>query len=194
VLDPDRLLALATMAVECIGECRERAHQPVGELQSHLPSGDAAFRNDGKLVVVESFNSAAGESKASSYRLLSNGTISPISRSVPNGQTDVCWVVITGDGHYAYTANFGTGTISAYRLSGSGELTLLDGRAAFTGELSQPVDLALSADSRFLYLLMRGPGRVAAFRIQNDGSLQPLGTAGGGGLPVNDGASGLAAF
>ena len=56
------------------------------------------------------------------------------------------------------------------------------------------MDLALSADSRFLYLLMRGPGRVAAFRIQNDGGLQPLGTAGGGGLPVNDGASGLAAF
>ena len=70
-----------------------------------------AFRNDGKLVVVESFNAAAGESKASSYRLLSNGTISPISRSVPNGQTDVCWVVITGDGRYVYTANFGTGTI-----------------------------------------------------------------------------------
>ena len=108
--------------------------------------------------------------------------------------TDVCWVVITGDGRYAYTANFGTGTISSYSLSGSGELTLLDGRAAFTGELSQPVDLALSADSRFLYLLLRGTGRVAAFHIQNGGGLEALGTAGGGGLPVNDGASGLAAY
>ena len=153
-----------------------------------------AFRSDGKLVVVESFNAAAGETKASSYRVSSNGAISPISRSVPSGQQDVCWVVITGDGRFVYTANFGTGTISAYSLSAGGDLNLLDGKAAFTGKLSQPVDLALSADSRFLYLLMRGPGRVAAFRIQDDGGLKPLGTAGGGGLPVNDGASGLAAY
>ena len=55
------------------------------------------------------------------------------------------------------------------------------------------MDLALSADSRFLYLLLRGTGGVAAFRINDDGSLRSLGTEVGG-LPVADGASGLAAF
>jgi len=147
------------------------------------------------VVVVESFNAAEGRSAASSYRLGSSGDLSVVSGTVRNGQTDVCWVVITGDGRYVYTANFGSGTISSYGLSGSGQLRLLNGRAAFTGALSQPVDLALSADSRFLYLLTRGLGAVAPFRINDDGSLTSLGNpVGGGGLPVNDGASGLAAY
>jgi 6-phosphogluconolactonase len=151
------------------------------------------IRSDGTVVVVEAFNAAAGRSASSSYRLTAEGDLSVISGSVRNGQTDVCWVVITGDGRYVYTTNFGSGTISSYGLSSAGELRLLDGRAAFLGDLSQPVDLALSANSRFLYSLLRGTGRVAAFRINDDGSLQALGTAGGG-LPVNEGVSGLAAF
>jgi 6-phosphogluconolactonase (cycloisomerase 2 family) len=151
------------------------------------------FRADGRLVVVEASNAAPGRTTASSYRLASNGALSVISGAVRNGQTDGCWVEITRDGRYAYTANFGSGTISSYRFSPAGELRLIEGRAAFTGALSQPVDLAQSADGRFLYLLLRGTGAVAAFRIGEDGGLASLGTVVGG-LPVADGASGLAAY
>ncbi len=152
-----------------------------------------AFRNDGKLIVVESFNAAPNVSAASSYQLNMDGTITTISGSVSNGQTDVCWVVITNDGHYAFTANFGSGTISSYSFNASGALTLLDGNAAFFGDMSQPVDLSLSQNGRFLYQLLRGAGAVAAFRIENNGSLTSLGTVTGG-LPVADGASGLASY
>lgn len=152
-----------------------------------------AFRNDGRLVVVESFNAAPDLSAASSYQWLSDGAIIPISTSVPNGQTDVCWVVITNDGRFVYTANFGSGTISSYRFDPSGTLTLQEGRAASVGAMSQPVDLDLSADGRYLYQLLRGTGAVAAFRIQPDGRLRSLGRVLGG-LPVADGASGLAAY
>ncbi|MBA3628739.1 MAG: beta-propeller fold lactonase family protein [Actinobacteria bacterium] len=152
-----------------------------------------AFRDDGKLVVTESFNAAPFASALSSYRLTSDGGLSVISGSVPNRQTDTCWVVITDDGRYIFTANFGNGTISTYGFSSTGKIRLLDGNAAFLGTLSQPVDLALSADSRFLHLLLRGTGGVASFRIEENGSLDPLGVVTGG-LPVADGASGLAAF
>lgn len=152
-----------------------------------------AFRDDGKLVVVESFNAAPFKSAVSSYRLSSKAGLSPISGSVRNGQTDTCWVVITEDGRYVYTANFGNGTISSYSFSSTGKVRLIDGKAAFLGALSQPVDLALSADSRYLYLLLRGTGGVAAFAIEEDGSLESMGIVTGG-LPVADGASGLAAF
>lgn len=151
------------------------------------------FRGDGTLVVVEASNAALGRTTSSSYRLQSGGRLTVVSGRVRNGQTDGCWVVITKDGRYAYTSNFGSGTISGYSLGPSGELRLLDGKAAFTGAKSQPVDLALSADSRFLYLLAAGLGGVAAFRVNDDGSLAPLGTPVGG-LPVANGASGLAAF
>ena len=152
-----------------------------------------AFRNDSQLFVVESFNAAPEASAASSYRLTDNGTLEVISGSIPNQQTDTCWVVITKDGRYAFTANFGNGTISSYRFAPNGQVVLVEGNAAFLGMDSQPVDLALSTDSRYLYLLLRGTGGVASFRIQDDGGLTPLGVVTGG-LPVADGASGLAVF
>ena len=108
-------------------------------------------------------------------------------------QTDVCWVLITNDGRYAFTANFGSGTISSYSFDPSGALTLINGNAAFFGDMSQPVDIDLSADGRYLYQLLRGTGAVAALRVEENGSLTSLGIIVGG-LPVADGASGLAAY
>lgn len=152
-----------------------------------------AFRNNSQVVVVESFNAAEKASALSSYQLPPEGTLDVISGSVANQQTDSCWVIITDDGRYAFTANFGSGTISSYGFGRTGKVRLLDGDAAFLGADSQPVDLALSADSRYLYLLLRGTGGVASFTIGDDGSLTPTGVVTGG-LPVADGASGLAVF
>lgn len=153
-----------------------------------------AFRSADELVVTESFDAAPNASALSSYRLSPNGDLSVVSGTVRNRQTDVCWVVITKDGRHVFAANFGSGTISSYRYSDTGKLQLLDARAAFTGATSQPVDLALSADSRYLYLLLRGTGAVASFAIQQDGGLRPLGVLKGGGLPRAYGVSGLAAY
>lgn len=157
-----------------------------------------AFRSNSELLVVESFNAAPNASAVSTYRVASNGNFDVISGSIPNKQTDSCWVVITDDGRYAFIANFGSGTISSYRFNSTGAVTLLDGDAAFLGIDSQPVDLALSADSRYLYLLLRGTGGVASFEIGAGGGLTPLGVVTGGlplaGLPVADGASGLAVY
>ncbi len=166
---------------------------PRREASHGLRPFSLAFRDDGKLVVVESFNAAPERSAVSSYRLGDRGALNVISGSVRNNQTDVCWVVITDNGRYVYTANFGSGTISSYRFGDRGKLHLMRGKAAFTGALSQPVDLALSRDSSFLYLLLRGTGAVAAFDVAGDGSLMPLGVVKGG-LPVADGVSGLAAY
>jgi 6-phosphogluconolactonase (cycloisomerase 2 family) len=152
-----------------------------------------AFRGDNRLVVVEAFNAAPNRSAASSYMLSPDATISVISGSVPSGQTDICWVVITNDGRFAFTANFGSGTISSFGLSPAGTLSLINGAAASLGAMSQPVDLSLSADGRYLYQLLRGTGAVAAFRIEPNGTLTSLGVTAGG-LPVADGASGLASY
>jgi len=152
-----------------------------------------AFRNNHELLVVESFNAAPRASAASTYHVSRKGNFSVLSGSVRNYQTDTCWVVITKDGRYAFTANFGSGTISSYRFTPTGKLRLKDGKAASLGMLSQPVDLALSRDSRYLYLLLRGTGAVASFAIGDRGGLQRLGIETGG-LPVADGASGLAAY
>lgn len=173
-----------------------------GGLASALPKRDSshgvrpfslAFRSDHQLVVAESFNAAPEKSAVSSYRVSSNGRLHVLSGSVRNHQTDTCWIVVTQDDRYAYTANFGSGTISGYRFDPTGHARLIDGKAAFLGITSQPVDLDLAAGSRYLYLLLRGTGGVAGFSIQSDGGLTPLGVVKGA-LPVADGASGLAVY
>ncbi|MBA3265618.1 MAG: beta-propeller fold lactonase family protein [Nocardioidaceae bacterium] len=152
-----------------------------------------AFRKDRQLLVVESFNAADNASGVSSYRMTEKGALKVISGSVRNRQTDSCWVVITRNNRYAFVANFGSGTISSYRFTSTGKVRLIDGKAAFLGINSQPVDLDLAAKSHYLYLLLRGSGKVASFKIQDDGGLSSRGVVKGG-LPVADGASGLSVY
>jgi 6-phosphogluconolactonase (cycloisomerase 2 family) len=151
-----------------------------------------AFRSDGVIVVSEAFNARPGLGAASSYTVMANGTTQVISGSVPNMQTDSCWVVITNNGQFAYITNFLSGTISSYTVAANGSLALLNAVAANTGAMSQPVDMDLSADGQFLHVLLTGTGRVGTFRVEANGSLTSLGTVGG--LQPMGGSTGLAAF
>ena len=166
---------------------------PVANASFGVRPFSLAFRNDGKVIAVESFNAAPNRSAASSYNSFPDARLNVISGSVPNNQTDTCWIVVSKDQRFAFTANFGSGTISSYRIEQSGAISLLAGVAASTGVTSQPVDLALSADGKFLFLLLRGLGGVASFQIEANGALTPRGIVVGG-LPVNDGASALASY
>jgi 6-phosphogluconolactonase len=175
-----------------VGADGTAAMTPVRDASNGLRPFALAFRGDGTVAVVESFNAAPNASATSSYRVSATGQLDVISGSVPNNQTDTCWIVISKDDQFAFTANFGSGTISSYRFGSDGAMTLLEGAAASTGDTSEPVDLAMSADGQYLYMLLRGTGGVAEFGIDG-GHLSSLGVVVGG-LPVADGASGLAAY
>jgi 6-phosphogluconolactonase (cycloisomerase 2 family) len=152
-----------------------------------------AFRGNNQVLVGESFDAGEGRGAMSSYQVGADTSLDVISPSVPNQQTDTCWVVVTADGRFAYTANFGTSTISSYRIADDGTIELNEGSAAFLGPQTQPVDLAQTADSSYLYVLLRGTGVVSQFRVGSDGALTPIGTPAGG-LPADYGVSGLAVY
>ncbi len=156
----------------------------------------AAFDTLGRLFVIESGLPVPNNAAVSSYTLNPvASTLSTITGSAKNGQTDGCWIVITENQQYLYTANFVSGTISSYRILSNGQVVLTDRVAASEGDKSNPVDLAFSTGSQYLYNLLRGTGGVAAFRVDGNGSLAALGVFGVGvGLPINNGASGLAAY
>jgi 6-phosphogluconolactonase (cycloisomerase 2 family) len=140
-----------------------------------------SITNRGFAIVAE-----AGSGAVSSYETHETGGLEPLSRSIPLGQQKApCWLATTGDGQYAYTANAGSGTISSLAIASDGEVQLLNPVA---GVVAAPFDLALSRNSRFLYV-RQGAGAVSAFRVAPDGSLSPVGTVTG--LPV--GAQGIAA-
>ena len=149
------------------------------------------FGTDGVLVVTEAFGGEVGAAAASSYRLNGAPGLAPLSASVQNTRSEVCWAVVTKDGEFAYVTNFGDNTISSYRIAGDGSLELLDAIAASTrfGEKGLR-DEALSADGRFLYALDADSQTIHGWTVASDGELVPAGTADG--LPAT--VAGLAAL
>jgi len=127
-----------------------------------------AFTDSNKLVVSE-----AGSGSASSYALSYEGNFHTISGKIKTGSTldTPCWVAINDWGTIAYTANGGSGTITAYSLSTMGQLTLLS-TAAATVSSAPALDLAFSAHSQFLYVL-NGNG-ITGFKVYGDGSLSQV--------------------
>jgi 6-phosphogluconolactonase len=163
---------------------------PIDNSSNAMTPFGFAFNNAGTLVVSEAFGGAANQAAASSYEAQEDGTLNVISGSVPNSQTASCWVQITNNGKFAFISNTGSGTISSYRVNPSdGSLTLLNATAADTGMGSAPIDMALSNNSRILFVLLGGSQSVASFRVWKNGNLTPIDTAAG--LPV--GAQGIAA-
>jgi 6-phosphogluconolactonase len=123
-------------------------------------------------------------SSTSTYRITDDETLVPISKAVPNFQTSNCWIRITPDGRYAYTGNTGSGSVSSYSVSPRGELTLLKGVAADTGGFaSVPIDLDISRDGKYLYVIASLIGTVEGFRIEEDGSLTHVSNTSG--FPVS---------
>ena len=144
-----------------------------------------AFSRQGELVVSE-----ATHSSLSSYRLVHDGDLRLISGQVPDHQSSACWVAITGDGKFAYTANAAAHNVSGYRLGPGGTLTLFgDGGITGTGVM-KPLDMTTDRKSDFLYVLDAGGNSITAYRINGgNGSLSSLVSVGG--LPVS--AAGIAA-
>jgi 6-phosphogluconolactonase (cycloisomerase 2 family) len=147
-----------------------------------------AFAGD-TLVVTEAFGAETGKAAASSYRL-SGGSATPVSRSIGNGRSEICWAVVTNDGRYAFTTNFADGAISRYAVGTDGSIALEDAAAGTSVDGRQGLrDEDLSGDGRFLYAVDADSQRVFGWAVQGSGELRPLGSWAG--LPAT--AAGLAA-
>jgi len=150
----------------------------------HDSAGDTpfgfAFTRDGVAVVTEAFDEVPGEAAASSYSLNGPAALETISGSVPNGQAEVCWAVITPTDRFAYVTNFGNGTISTYLIAADGRLRVHDPVSATTtlAELSVR-DLDLTADGRFMYAIDINSRRVHAWRVRENGLLVDIGAFAG---------------
>jgi 6-phosphogluconolactonase (cycloisomerase 2 family) len=134
-----------------------------------------AFAGD-TLLVTEAFGAAKGKAAASSYRL-GGGEAMPVSRSIGNGRSEICWAVTTDDGRYAFTTNFADGAVSRWAIAGDGSITLEDAAAGVAMD-GQPGlrDEDLSGDGRFLYAVDADSRKVFGWAIASGGRLEPLGS------------------
>ena len=133
-----------------------------------------AFDAGNHFLVSEAFGGATSASAVSSYFVSNFGSL-PITGSALDDQTAACWVATAGS--YAWTANAGSGSISAYFISPGGNLSLIPGTGvvASLGSNAKPTDMAIDASQQYLYVLEDGIGAVAGFHIEPNGTLIAIG-------------------
>lgn len=144
-----------------------------------------AFNKRDVLIVSE----AAGSSM-SSYRF-NERSAAPIvaTPSLANGQGAACWVAVTPDGKFAFSANAATSNVSSFSVARNGQLTLVAGNAGVTGPNAGALDMAVTPDGNQLHVFAPRGLQIVSFTITPGGTLVPLGAVGG--MPA--GSAGLAA-
>jgi 6-phosphogluconolactonase len=153
-----------------------------------------SFAPNGAALVSETGPSGVPNGSAiSSYEIGTNGTLSPISTSVPTLGAANCWNVVTPDGSFVYASNAGSSTISGFAIANTGALTALSGTIVGTNpEGSTNLDIAVSSDGKFIYTLNSVAGAIGIFAVQKDGTLLNVGFASG--VSPLSGFNGIAAF
>jgi 6-phosphogluconolactonase len=155
---------------------------------------DAAFAPDGNLIVSETGPAGSqDESAISSYSILSKGTLSAVSQSVPTLGTANCWNAIAPNGKWVYVSNAASSTISGFAIGQGGVLTPIEGTVVGTNpQGSTNLDIAVSGDSKYVFTLNSGNGTISVFAIENDGALSSVEEIDG--LPKSAGFNGIAAL
>jgi 6-phosphogluconolactonase len=89
-------------------------------------------------------------------------------------------VAVSKGGLFAFTSNAGSSSVTGFRISPNGGLTILtaNGRIGETRPGTGPLDSAFSNDGRFLYVLASigtsSRAGVSGFRVGSDGNLTPI--------------------
>jgi DNA-binding beta-propeller fold protein YncE len=173
-------LVVTERGTDSITSFAVRADGTLGDQLSVSSSGPTpygfAFTRGGALIVTEAFRAEKGAAAASSYNVR-DGSVAPVTVSVGNGRSEICWAVVTGDDRFAFTTNFADGAVSRYAIGVGGELTLEDAAAGTAVEgMAGLRDEDLTSDGRYLYAVDADAGRVFGWSVADDGTLAPIGS------------------
>jgi 6-phosphogluconolactonase len=194
---PDgHFLAVTEKATNLVDVFQVLADGTLSPIRSNQSAGSGAFAvgfaPNGTGIVSETGSSAPNSSAISSYSVNPDGSLTPISISVPTLGNANCWNVVTPNGRFVYASNAGSSTIAGFSISAAGTLTSLPGTVVGVNPTgSSNIDITVSADSKFLYSLNAATGAIGMFAIQPGGALTNLGTTGG--LAASAGLNGIAA-
>jgi 6-phosphogluconolactonase (cycloisomerase 2 family) len=120
-----------------------------------------SFDRDGHVLIAE-----AGTNALATFAL-SGGVLTQIAVA-DTGQMATCWVAPAG--RYFYASNAGSGSVSGYTVSGSGQLGALGNTKTDAGTVDA------SATHGFLYVQTGGAGIVDEFAVGSGGALSPIGS------------------
>jgi 6-phosphogluconolactonase (cycloisomerase 2 family) len=141
------------------------------------------FDRAGHLLVSDAALTA-GQSGATSYDVTPSGSVIANGPAVPIEQAAACWLAAAG--HYAFTANAGSGSIGGYSVAPDGTLTALGSTLVEGNPKSHPLDEGVSRSQHYLYVLADGVHELVGYRVGQDGSLTRVSS-----VPVTTGSGGI---
>jgi 6-phosphogluconolactonase (cycloisomerase 2 family) len=166
---------------------------PVKNPSNGIGPFSITFNTNDVLLITEVTNAV------STYRIGEDGTLTTITQSLPTTELAACWSINSIiDPSVAYVTNGCSGSVSGLRFDENGAITPLtaDGHVAVLRDSRGALDMALSRDGRYLYILTAGydeklgdprlplyvdgfpyGGKMAisAFRVEVRGGLTPIG-------------------
>jgi 6-phosphogluconolactonase (cycloisomerase 2 family) len=150
---------------------------PVANAAQGVEPFGAAFSPSGALLVSE-----AGSGAVSTYSVNPDNTLTVITSKSPSSGVATCWVIPAGG--YAYATSAITSSISSYKLGTSGDLTAQGiiykepGKSAAifppVGVTAFPLDLEITQDHKFLYVVYSALGQVIGYKVASDGGLTKI--------------------
>ena len=152
------------------------------------------FTPGGQLIVSENQpNSGTDTSSVSSYTINANGTLTAITQSIPTFGNGNCWNAITPNAKWVFVDNSATSSVAGFSISSAGALSPIANTVVSTlPEGSTNLDMAISADGKYLFNVLSGAGEIGVFTINADGTVNQLGSIEG--LPQTVGFNGIAAL
>jgi DNA-binding beta-propeller fold protein YncE/PKD repeat protein len=128
---------------------------------------------DGRHVYVTNLDSES----VSAFSIASNGSLHPVAGSPFTTGYGPWGVAVSPDGNHLYVANnnrgSASGSVSAFSIASNGSLSPVAGSPFTTGG-EEPTDLAVSPDSKHLYVADQSADSVSAFSIASNGSLSAV--------------------
>ena len=154
------------------------------------------FTPNGVVLVTETNGGPPNKGSLSSFIINSDNTLSMVTSKADASGLATCWVAANGIN--AWVSDTASGNIGAYSIGGDGALTPAGSVAQQTAPpnaspaTSFPLDLALSDDNQYLYVLYSSLGELVSYKIGTGGQLTEINAVSA--ERPSSGAEGLAAY
>lgn len=132
----------------------------------------------------------SGSDDVSGYSINpTTGTLAAIAGSPFPRIANPSAVAVSSNGFFAFVTNAGSSnTVTAFRVATNGALLLVPSTQAHPNPIPvgmDPVALAISPNSQFVYVATRGSDSVTAFAIEDEGALTLVSSTGTAANPVS---------
>lgn len=130
------------------------------------------FARSHYMIVSNAEMGTPDASTVTSYSGINMGMPDDVNGAVSNGQSAACWVATTLHSRYAYVSNTLSDNLSSYYIGPNGELHLL---IAAIPAGDAPIDLTVSSNDRFVYVLNSGDHTIHTYLRTRTGGLELTG-------------------